>query len=84
MSACLAFFFETVALAPDVDDGGTVQESIQSGAGHHGVVGKDLSPIRERLIAGQDDGLAVFIPLADDLEQQRSLRGVQSQIAHLV
>jgi hypothetical protein len=82
MSACLAFFFETVAIAPDVNNGGTVQEAIQSGAGHYGVVCKDLSPIRERIVAGQDDGPA--IALADDLEQQRSLRGVQSQRAHLV
>jgi hypothetical protein len=80
----LTFFFEPVAFAADVDDGGTVQQAVQGGGSQHGIVGEDLAPIAEGLVAGQGDGLLSLVALADDLEQQAGLQRVQGQVAHLI
>jgi len=61
-----------------------VQEPVQGGAGHDRVIGKDLAPVGEGLVAGEDDGLAVFVALANDLEQERGLGGIEREVANLV
>ena len=71
---CLAFFFESIAIAADIDDGGAMQEAVEGGGGHDGVAGENLAPIGEGFIAGQHDGLLLFVALADGLEQQAGVK----------
>lgn len=79
-----SFLFEAITFAFDVDDRGTVQQSVQRGGGHHGVIGKDLSPVAEGFVAGKCNALFALIPLTDDLEQQAGLEGIEGEITHLV
>ena len=46
-----------------------MQETVESGAGHDRVTGKDVSPFGKGLL-GSDDGCGVFlVTVADDLEE---------------
>ena len=70
-SGFLDLIFHPIALAFDGDGFGVVQQSIQHGGGQGGIVVEDLGPVLIRLV-GSDDGRAVFIALAEDLEEQIS------------
>jgi hypothetical protein len=61
---------QSVALAPDVDSGGMMQQAVEQGRGQH-LVGKDVAPTAVALVAGQDDGLLGLVTTADDLKQTR-------------
>jgi hypothetical protein len=47
-----------------------MEQAIQRSRGHDVVIGKDLSPVGKGLVAGEDDRLALFVALADGLEEQ--------------
>ena len=57
----LAFLFEAVAFAADVDDRGAMQQAVQGGGSHDGIAGEHLAPIGESLVAGEHDGLLLFV-----------------------
>ena len=65
-----AFFLEPVAVTADVDYGGTMQEPVESGRGHDGIAGKDLVPIGEGFVAGENDGLLLLVAFTDGLKQE--------------
>lgn len=79
-----AFFFQPVAVATDVQHGGAMEETIEGGRGHDGIIGKDLRPVGKGLVACEDDRLALFIAFADGLEQETGIRFVERQITDLV
>jgi hypothetical protein len=82
--ACFAFVFEPIALAFDVDDGGAMQEAVESGAGHDGVTSEDMSPFGKGLI-GSDDCCGVFlVTVANDLEEHCSARLIEAEITDFV
>lgn len=80
----LAFFAEAVAFAAEVDDRAAVEQTVERGAGHHGVAGEDLAPVAEGLVAGQTDRLVPLMALADHLEQETCLDRLEGQITDLV
>jgi hypothetical protein len=45
---------------------------------------RNFAPIGEGLVVGEDDGLLVFVTLADDLEPVRGLSGIEGEVADLV
>jgi hypothetical protein len=82
--ARFAFVFKPITLAFDVDDGGTMQKAIESGAGHDRVTGKDVSPLGKGLV-GSDDGGGVFlVTVADDLEEQGGAGLIEAEITDFV
>jgi len=80
----LAFLFEPVAVAADVDHGAAMQQPVESGGGHDGVAGEDVAPVRKGLVAGEDDGLLHLVAFADGLEEKTGVRGFQREVANLV
>ena len=80
----LAFVTQAVGVAFDVDDGGAVKEAVEHGAGHGGVITKDLSPITEGFVAGEDDGGLVLVALTDHLEQEAGLHVIELEIADFI
>ncbi len=66
-----ALFSHSVGVALDVDDGGTVKESIEGGGGHDGVAGEDVAPVGEGFIGGNDRGGLFFVAATDNLDEQR-------------
>lgn len=80
----LAFLSEPVAIAADVDHGAAMQQAVQSGRRHDGVAGEDLAPVREGLVAGEEDGLLHLVAFADGLEHKTGVRGFQGEVANLV
>ena len=82
--AGLALFFEPVAVALDVEDGGTVQEPIESSAGEDGVAGEDIGPVAEGLVGGDDDGVIALVAVAEDLEEEAGLCRVETEVADLI
>jgi len=72
------FFFQAVTVAFDVENGGTVKEAVESGAGQDGVIGEDLPPIGEGFVGSDDDGVVALVAVADDLEEHAGLGGVQA------
>ncbi len=80
----LSFLFEPVAVAADVDDGGPVKQAVQRGGGHDRVAGEDLAPVGEGLVAGQDDGLLLFVAFADGLEEQANVGLFKREIADFI
>src|SRR5437588_5005395 len=71
-----------VAAAPDVEDAGVADETVDDGGGHD-LVGKDLAPVGEAAVAGEDDG-ALLVATADDLEDPVGRGLVQGQVAELI
>ena len=80
----LLLLAEAVAFASDVDDRRAVQQSVQGGGGHEGVVTEDLAPVAEGLVAGEHDALFALVAIADDLEEQAGLECVEAEVADLV
>src|SRR5687768_13747345 len=66
-------------LAPNIDDGAAMQQPVQCGGSHDGVTGKDLGPVAESFIRGEDDGAVVVVALGDHLKEETGLRLVQLQ-----
>src|SRR5579862_3338249 len=62
---------------------GVVEEAVEESGGHSGVAGKDLGPVFEGDVGGDEDraGLVAF---ADDLEEEFGSAFVQGEIAKLV
>ncbi len=52
--------------------------------GHDGVAGEDVAPVAEGFVGGDDGGGLFFVALANDLEEQRGLVVIESEIADLV
>ena len=75
-------FFEAVRLAFDVNNGAVMQDTIQDGGGD-GDVGKDLVPLEEGLIGGEDRG-GLLIPPGNQLEEQICPLNIHGEIADLV
>ena len=46
----LSFFFEPIALAPDIDQGGVMQQTVEQGGGEH-LIRKEIAPLAEGLVA---------------------------------
>src|SRR5260370_18156503 len=63
------FFTEAVTVSFDRDDGGVMEESVQSGAGQDWIVSKDLAPLTEGLVRGNHSGDAFFVTFGDDLKK---------------
>lgn len=61
-----------------------MQQAVQSGRSHDDITGKDLAPVREGLVAGEDDGLLFLVALADGLKQKAGVRGFEREIADLI
>ena len=78
------FFAKAVAFAGDVDDGRSMQQSIEGGGGHHRIVGEDFAPVAERFVAGQADRLLPLVSFADHLKEQARLHGIEGNIADFV
>lgn len=66
----LSLLFEPVAVTADVDDGAAMQEAVESRRSHNAVTSKDMAPVGEGLVAGEDDGLLHLVAFADGLEQK--------------
>jgi len=79
-----ALFLHAVGFALDVDDGGAVQQAVQGGRGHDGVTGEDVAPIAEGFVGCDDGGDLFFVAVADDLEQQRGLIAVESEVTDFI
>jgi len=80
----LALFFQSVAVAADVDDGGAMEQAVQSSRSHDGIAGEDLVPVGEGFVAGENDGLLFFVTFTDGLEQEAGVRGLQREIANFI
>ena len=74
--------FEAVRLALDVNDSTMMQDTIQDGGGN-GDVGKDLIPLGEGLIGGEDGG-GLLIASGNQLEEQICALNVHGEIADFV
>lgn len=72
------------AIAPTLDGehGGFVQQAVDDGTGHD-LIGKDLSPISEATIPGEDDGALVVAP-TDDLEDPVGRVLVHGEVAQFI
>jgi hypothetical protein len=81
--AGLALFPHMVGVTFDVEDGGTVEESVQGGGGHDRVAGKDMAPLGEGLVGGDDGGELPFVADADDLEEERWREAVTNSCRRL-
>ena len=75
-------FLEAVRLAFDVDHSTVMQDTIQDGGGD-GDVGKDLVPLGEGLIGGEDGG-GLLIASGNQLEKQIRALNVHREIADFV
>lgn len=64
------------------DDGGVVNEAVDSGQGH-GLVGKDLVPFSESLIGGDHDGAMLVAP-ADQLEEHGGLGLILGDVGDII
>ena len=62
-------FLESIALGLDLDDFGTMGESVHKGHGA-GRVRKHFGPLAESLVGGHQDGLSGFVTARHDLEEQ--------------
>ena len=60
-----------------------VQQAVEHGGGEGGVVVEDLRPLAVHAVGG-DDGGAVLVALAEDLEQQVGAGLVDGQVAQFV
>ena len=75
-------FFQAVRLTLDVDNGAVKQYPIQDGGGD-GDVGKDLIPLGEGLVGGEDGG-RFLIPFGNELEKQVCALDIHREIADFV
>jgi hypothetical protein len=82
--AGFSFFTEAVTVSLDRDDSGVMQESVQSGTGQDWIVGKDLTPLTEGLVRGNNSGDAFFVTLGDDLKKHGSLTGIKGQVTDFI
>src|SRR3954454_6989143 len=73
---------QPVGVALEGEDLGVVDEAVDHGGGHD-VVGEDLAPAPERLVAGADEGGA-FVAGRDELEEQVRRLGLERDVADLV
>ena len=80
----LAFVAQAVGVALDVEDGGAMEEAVQDGAGHGGVLAEDLVPVAKGFVAGEDDGPLLLVALADDLEEKAGLQMIEFEVADFV
>lgn len=67
-------FLGTIAFSVDLDDFGSVDQSIHQGDGARSM-GKDLVPVIEGLIGGDEDGSAQVVTTGHDFEQEVSVAG---------
>jgi hypothetical protein len=82
--ARFAFVFKPVTFAFDIDDGGAMQETVESSAGHDRVAAKDVGPLGRGLV-GSDDGGGVFlVAAADDLEEHGGAGLIEVEITDFV
>ena len=75
-------FLETVRLALDVDHSAVMQDTLQDSEGN-GDVGKDLVPLGEGLVGGEDSG-GLLIASGNQLEKQICALNVHREIADFV
>jgi len=75
-------FFEAVAVSPDAQGRGVVEESVEDGGGDDGVA-EDVSPVAVALVARQEDA-SFLVARADELEEDGRALVVEWQVAHLV
>src|SRR4051812_21231032 len=78
----LAFFFESVAVAFDVDGVRVMEQAVQHRCGQ-GIVMENLAPLAITFVRGQHIG-AVLIALADDLKKAGGRKGIDGQVSDLV
>ena len=74
---------QPVAVAPDLDDVGMVQQPVEHGAREGGVSVERPLPVSEREI-GREDDRAVLVAFRHDLEEQVGLLLFQRQVSDLV
>jgi len=65
-------------------DGGAVEEPIEGGTGQHGVASEDLGPVAEGFVGGEDDGVISLVTVAEDLEEEAGLGGVEAEVSDLI
>jgi hypothetical protein len=73
---------QPVAVALDVDGRGVMQQPVEDGRGDDLVV-EDLAPVREALVAG-DDEAGPLLATDQESEEEASLRPREGQVAELV
>lgn len=80
--AGLLALFQSVAVAPDIDRGRVMQETIEDG-GRDVRIAEDRAPVPIALVAAQDNA-AALVAGADQLEEDHGAQVVQRQVAHLI
>ena len=73
---------ETIAVAGHIDDLAAVDEAVQDGGGDGGVA-KEVCPLVEALVGGDDEG-SFFAHSRDKTEEEIGLRGREGHEAHLI
>src|SRR5271157_712188 len=74
--------FHAPAGTVDGDDVAVVEEAVEDGGGED-LVGEDLAPFAEGLVAGDDDG-ALLVAAGDDLEDEVGVVAGQGEVAGFV
>src|SRR5712691_12226980 len=74
--------FHAPAGPVDGDDVAVVEEAVEDGGGED-LVGEDLAPLAEGLVAGDDDG-AFLVAAGDDLEDEIGVVAGQGEVAGFV
>ena len=82
LSRLLLGFLQAVGITLDGDDLAAVDQTIDEGDDAGGV-GKDLAPLAEGFVGGQDNGFVLVAP-RDDLEEEIGVASVVGEVAELV
>lgn len=75
-------FFETIAVALDVDHPGMVKKPVEDGRGDDGI-SEEFLPVDEALVRG-DDRRVLLIAAGNELEEETGFPAVYGQIAHFI
>ena len=75
--------FHAVAFAFDDDGVGPVQDAVEDGAGEAGIVIEDFGPALVLQVGGEDQR-ALFVALADELEDEISADLVERHVSKLI
>ena len=61
-----------------------MQKTVEGGACHDGVTGKDVCPFGKGLIGGDDSGRVFLVTVADDLEEHGGAGLIETEITNFV
>ena len=75
-------FFEAVGFTLDVDNGTVVKDAVEDSGGD-GDVGKDLVPLGESFVRGED-GRGLFIASGNELKEKIGSLDIHGKVADLI